>query len=375
MFTLLILFLIFSSLVLTIQSYSPNLWKASKKFHNCSSSCKAIPIENAEEMRPHFDDDSPIIVKSYNHKRWKLSYMYKPPSPGYEFVPPIVFVHPVGIGLSSWFWTKVMKEYGETNEGNPALYAVDLIGCGLENGSDPWDPQKQGLFFPLSWVEGVETFILNVALPEYNSNQSKQRKLYQNVTNQVNGCTVVVQGGLASVGILLSSRNPISFVSKLILTSPPTYDEMVTPLSEVEVGKNYKFLTSSLCLNLGFPILESRALIRLFSDLFLFDNNCDEAWLDFTMVGASFKEARTPVQAFNSGLLGTRSYEDEISSLDQKVLLICGNGDKRNTKRIMYTTKMKNCNLKTLDGCNVLPWENERDVVRLIHEFTMSQIE
>jgi pimeloyl-ACP methyl ester carboxylesterase len=376
MFTLLFLIqtLISSSLPLTIQSYSPILWKASTKSHD-SSSCKATRIEIPEETRAYFDDDSSITIRTYNHKNWKLSYMYKPPSSGNEFVPPIVLVHPVGIGLSSWFWTKVMKEYGETNEGNPALYAVDLIGCGLENGSDPWDPRKQGLFFPLSWVEGIETFIKNIVLPEYNSNQSIQRKMFQKISNQVNGCTVVVQGGLASVGILLSSRNPISFVSKLVLTSPPTYDDMVTPLSDVEVNKNYKFLTSSLCLNLGFPILESRALIRFFSDLFLFENKCDEAWLNYTMIGASFKKARAPVQAFNAGLCSTRSYEDEMSSLDQKVLVICGNGDKRNTKRMMYTTNMKNCNLKTVDGCNVLPWENERDVVSLIREFTTSQIE
>ena len=343
--------------------------------------------ETKQQLLP-LDDDPSITIKSYKHKSWNLSYFYKPPSPGYESQPPIVFVHPVGVGLSSWFWLKTMREYGNQGEGggveggNPAMYAVDLIGCGLEHNSDKWDPQEEGLFFPLSWVEGVETLIQNIVLPEYyDASKSKSEPIWKNIlgknnndtssSNQSrNGCTVVVQGGLASVGIMLASRNnPTSVVSKLILTSPPKYDDMITPVPQKELETNYNFLSSPLWGNLAFSVLESRPIIRLFSDLFLFSDKCDEMWLDYTMNGASFKESRTPVISFNAGLLSHRSFEDEMVSLDQEVLIVCGKDDKRTSDRMMYCTEMKDCRIEVLDGCNVVPWENERDFVKLIKEF------
>ena len=261
------------------------------------------------------------------------------------------------------------------------MYAVDLIGCGLEHGGDNWDPQQEGLFFPLSWVEGVETLLQKIVLPEYYDYcESKNEPIWKNILSKsnsitspkqdMNGCTIVVQGGLASVGIMLASRNnPTSVVSKLILTSPPTYDDMITPVPQKELETNFNFLSSPLWGNLAFSVLESRPIIRLFSDLFLFSDKCDETWLDYTINGASYKESRTPVQAFNAGLLSHRSFEEEMVSLDQDVLIVCGKGDKRTSDRMKYCTEMKDCQIEELNGCNVIPWENQRNFVKLMKDF------
>ncbi len=81
---------------------------------------------------------SRISVESYQHTDFKLTYLYKKAAPGREFDKPICLVHPVGIGISSWFWVKLMEAY----EDNPPIYAPDLIGCGIDHGADPWDPNK-----------------------------------------------------------------------------------------------------------------------------------------------------------------------------------------------------------------------------------------
>ena len=60
---------------------------------------------------PLFDQGESFSIRKYKHKRWNLAYLYKPPSPGNESKPPVVLIHPVGVGLSSWFWVKIMKEY------------------------------------------------------------------------------------------------------------------------------------------------------------------------------------------------------------------------------------------------------------------------
>ena len=82
--------------------------------------------------------DTPIALGSYTHKNRKLTYLFKEAAPGRENEPPIILIHPVGVGISSWFWMRLMEAY----EDNPAIYAPDLIGCGLNHGADPWDPEK-----------------------------------------------------------------------------------------------------------------------------------------------------------------------------------------------------------------------------------------
>ena len=72
-------------------------------------------------------------LETYHHKDFKLTYLYKPPAPGRENDDPIVMIHPVGVGLSSWFWARVMESYKD----NPPMYAPDLIGCGMDHGADP----------------------------------------------------------------------------------------------------------------------------------------------------------------------------------------------------------------------------------------------
>ncbi|KAL3922779.1 MAG: hypothetical protein SGARI_006373 [Bacillariaceae sp.] len=66
-------------------------------------------------------------MKSYQYDGWNLTYRYRPASPGYENSPPILMIHPVGIGMSSWFWERTMEALDE----GPAMLAPNLIGCGM----------------------------------------------------------------------------------------------------------------------------------------------------------------------------------------------------------------------------------------------------
>ncbi|CAJ1931395.1 unnamed protein product [Cylindrotheca closterium] len=292
-----------------------------------------------------------ISSEQYQHKDFKLTYLYKKAAPGREKDDPIIMVHPVGVGLSSWFWIRAMESF----ENNPPIYAPDLIGCGLEHGADPWDPEKGGLFFPLSWVEGIETLMQEVV----------------GGGTQKAGCLVVVQGGLAPVGIMLAARNPDT-VKALMLTSPPTHQDVITAVPQAELQRNYELLRSPILGNLAFFVLENRAIIRFFSDLFLFSEKCDNRWLDETAKESKFKQARTPVQAFNAGLLQHRSFEAELQESVQPLMVVSGDGDKRTTDREGYQSSrranQKPCTLKTIGGTNVLPWENPSGIVKLIQE-------
>ena len=267
-----------------------------------------------------------------------------------------------------------------------AIYAPNLIGCGLEDGNDAWDPDTRGLSVPLGWVKAVEALIQErVLAPPPTSRSMDTRngkdadgggilnKLLMGKSSKINSkpssCTVVVQGGSAPIGVLLASRNP-SLISHLVLTSPPTWEDMTTATPEEELAKNYNFYRSNWG-KLAFGVLESRWAVRLFSNLFLFLEECDDLWVDLsTSEEATTVEARPPVAIFNSGFLQHRSYEEELCQIImQPTLVISGSGDKRAEKRIEYGSEMKRCTLKALRGTNVLPWEAPNLVCDAIQSF------
>eukprot|EP00967_Tisochrysis_lutea_P140419 scaffold256524_cov44-Tisochrysis_lutea.AAC.1 len=284
-----------------------------------------------------------VMLDAYDYDGWRLAFRHTPASPGHEADPPLLLVHPVGIGLSSWFWDR----FTEAWEGGE-VYAPDLIGCGM---SDTWQPAERGLFLPLDWARGCEAlWRAHIQRP----------------------CIVIAQGGLAPVGIVLASREADNWsgskaVSHLVLTSPPTWADLTSPIPEDQLLRNYNALRSPLG-RMAIGLVESRAAIRFFSDLFLFEHKCDERWLDQARSECS-EAAREPVYAFNAGLLQHRSYEQQLLDMTQPTLVISGRGDKRMARRTGYASGMKACTLCTLPGLNVLPWEAPNDVGNAVKEF------
>lgn len=247
-----------------------------------------------------------------------------------------------------------------------AVFAPDMIGCGLENGSSPWDPDAKGMSFPLGWVKALETLIHSeMTYPELGGGIVAPKS-----------CVVVAQGGMTPVGVLLAARNPSSpgssegGVSHLILTSPQTWKDMVVPVPDTELARNYDFLRSPVLGKLAFSLLESRWAVRFFSNAFLFSDSCDEVWVDCcTRPEAIRQEARQPIMAFNAGFLNHRSYEMELRTLGQPTLVLSGLGDKRVEGRGEYKQSMISCELLTLPGTNVLPQESPEALCDAIWSF------
>jgi pimeloyl-ACP methyl ester carboxylesterase len=296
----------------------------------------------------------------YDYDGWKLTYRYKAAEKGFEKDSPILLIHPVGIGLSSWFWELFMDSWR-----GPAVYAVDLIGCGIAEGGDAWDPDERGLSFPLGWAKGCEALLQQKILPARGKQFSSPFLSRGKMSQQ---CTVVAQGGLATVGVVLAARNPDT-VDRLVLTSPPTWKDMTTAIPEAELERNYNLLRSPILGNLAFNFLESRWALEFFCNAFLFADKCDDLWIDRVLEEAC-KAARPPVQALNSGFCNHRSFEEELRSLSQPTLLLQGSEDTtRKDKRDEYVSEMRDATLQTIPGLNVLPWESATDVCKAILKF------
>ena len=311
----------------------------------------------------------------------------------------ILLIHPIGVGLASWFWEPFMEILGASSSSSTTtttttsntvsweVYAPNLIGCGISEGSDAWDPKTRGLFIPLDWARGCEKLMDHVGVDASNqpnqqaqqqqhellesNNDDKQRSATMTIGDDEDDndrWTVIVQGGLAPVGVLLAHRNP-NRVTSLIMTSPPRWDEMTTPVPENELKRNYDFLTNPFWGNLAFKTLESRRSVKFFSNLFLFSEPCDETWLDNAQREweAGGQSARPPVQMFNAGFCMNRSFEDELMSLEQPTMVVQGQDDKR--ERSEYTKSMKDCIVKTCRGQNVLPWEYPNELAQEVVSF------
>lgn len=295
----------------------------------------------------------------YNYDGWTLTYRYKAAEKGFEKDSPILLIHPIGIGLSSWLWEPFMDYWR-----GPAVYAVDLIGCGRAEGGDAWDPDKRGLSFPLDWAKGCEALLQQKILPARGKQFSSPFLGRGKMSPQ---CTVVAQGGLATVGVVLAARNP-DMVDRLVLTSPPTWKDMTTAIPEAELQRNYNFLRSPVLGNLAFNFLESRWALEFFSNAFLFADKCDDLWIDRILEEAC-KAARPPVQAFNAGLCNHRSFEEELRTLSQPTLVLQGSKDTKKNKRDEYATEMRDATVQTIPGLNVLPWESAAEVCKAILKF------
>jgi len=281
---------------------------------------------------------SSLQTKTFEHQGWKCAYRYKEAKSASE-LPPLVLVHPVGIGLSSWFWEPLMQQW----EGE--AYALDLIGCGTLGG-DFWDPQERGMFFPLTWAQQVQTLIENhIQKP----------------------CIVVCQGGTAPIGVVLAKNSAL--VDRFVLTSPPIYSDMVYPLSNHTLQSNFDFYTSWRG-KIVFQLLENQRAISLFSNLFLFEDKADQNFIDLaTLECQSTIKLRPPIMAFNAGLLQHRSFYEDMQQIFQPTLILSGTSDRRAKNRLEYATTIPNCNLETLPGFNVLPWEHAKETSDAIFDW------
>ena len=229
------------------------------------------------------------------------------------------------------------------------MFTIDLIGCG---DSDPWEPADQGMFVPLDWVRAIEALW----------REQIGRK-----------CVVVVQGGLAPVGVQLAARRTSDFngadaVGGLVLASPPTFEAMRQGLDQEQVAKNWRWLTSPPG-QASYYLLRLRAFVSFFSNLFLFRDRADEEFVQRACRGATI-EARWPVFAFNSGLVIAKGFADEIETIageGLKVMILSGSDDGRTAKREASALSLiPSCQLVRIAGKNVLPWESARDTAAAI---------
>lgn len=244
-----------------------------------------------------------------DHASHRYGYEVLEQFPGADATqPPLLLIHPIGVGLSRRFWDRFCTDWqqrsqgsvpGQPAPGQPApgnvIYNPDLLGCG--DSDMPCWPYR-----PVDWARQLQQLIETVI----------QRPVI-----------VVVQGALFPVAIELVKLAPNSVVG-LVLSGPPAWQVMVDVATERQQNLAWALFKSPLGA-LFYRYARRRQFLEDFSrkQLFARDSPIDPAWLDPLVAGARDPASRHAVFAFLARFW-QQGYGEEIRAIAQPTLALFG---------------------------------------------------
>ncbi len=288
--------------------------------------------------------DAPAASDSTASITWqgyRCAYQqYLAPQAQQQDLPAVVFIHPIGVGLSSGFWQPLLQMC-QARQAVPSLYFPDLLGCGQSD-------MPHRAYYPIDWAEQVSTLIV------------------ETVQQPV---VLVVQGALLPVAVELVTRTPAAAqVKGLMLSGPPAWSLMTQATSPRQQRLSWNLLDSPFGWAF-YRYARRRAFLASFSrrQLFASDAEISDAWLTMLTDGAADMASRHAVFSFLAGLW-RQGYGDAMSRIQIPTLIAMGEAAStidrvaagaRDQSRLQdYLTHWPNAKGMTLPGRNVLPYES-----------------
>jgi len=277
----------------------------------------------------------------YFWKIYRCAYeYYAAPNPGAEH-PPLLLIHPLGVGLAGWFWHRFCHRL-TAQSGAYAIYNPDLLGCGYSD-------KPKLAYTPNEWAAQLADFIRCV------------------VRTPV---IAIVQGGSLSIGLKLMAQPGMQdWISALVLSGPPGWQLMTTPTSP---GRQKLLWTLLFSGPLGagfFRYARREAFLQSFSrrQLFAHESDIDREWLDQLQQDASDAAGRYAVYSFLAGFW-REDYTHAIKSLQIPTLVIFGDAasginrlsrrDDAQKRLEDYLQHLPQATGQIIPGRNVLPYES-----------------
>ena len=262
--------------------------------------------------------------------------------------PPLLLLHPVGVGLSHHFWDRFRHAWAERC-GTPAV-APDLLGCGSTRTS-------LRRLTPHAWAEALLPQLLNLNQP----------------------AVVVVQGGSLPIALELLKLAPQS-CRALVMVGPPGWRVMGEAANPWLQKLLWWGLFQGLTGLLFWRWARREAFLRSFSIKELFANaeGVDQPWLDQLRQDSADASTRWAVFAFLAGFWRA-DYHLELRSLQLPVLAMVGESasgisrsgrrDSSAQKLADYGVAINGLSARVIPGRNVLPYESSAACVAAIAEW------
>ncbi|HEY9607113.1 MAG TPA: alpha/beta hydrolase [Allocoleopsis sp.] len=264
---------------------------------------------------------------------------------------PLLLLHPIGVGLSRYFWHRFCREWLQKGHKNP-IYNPDLLGCGESE-------MPRAAYTPEDWAEQLQYFLQTVV------------KKPVIVFSQ--GVELVV-----TLALLKQQAEP-NYIKGIVLAGPPTWQLMTkkTPIWQQKLLWN---VFDSPIGSAFYRYARRRQFLRSFSDrqLFANDTEVDAQWLDTLEQGAVNPASRYAVFSFLAGFW-RQNYENAIGSIAQPTLVVVGKqassisrtgrGEAPEERVAEYLKHLPQGEARQIPGRNILPYESASEFVAVVAEF------
>lgn len=298
--------------------------------------------------------------ETYTWRNYRCTYNVSgnlaDPNPDSDSKPPLLLIHPIGVGLSRHFWQRFCHKWQQQGYNN-AIYNPDLLGCGESD-------MPHLAYYPIDWAEQLNYFIETV--------------IQQPVV-------LVVQGALFPVAIKLiglqsESITDRNWIKKIVLSGPPSWPLMIKAPDPIKQKVRWNLFFDSPIGNGFYRYARSRKFLTSFSTKRLFGEAkaVDEEWLVTLRQGSENMASRYAVFSFLAGFW-RENYAEQIAAITQPTLVVMGDKassisregkeETGNQRLAEYLKYLPNGQGITINGRNVLPYESTDEFVRAIAPF------
>ncbi len=299
-----------------------NLWKTMLAG---GAGMAALAAVNAAIRRGAQEPDDSALGGEGHYFSWKLGQVFYQQAGKRKSVPPLVLVHGIGAGASSFMWRKNFNALAADFE----VYALDLLGFGLS------DKPVAVSYSADLYIELISDFVREVAGGRAN---------------------LIASSLSASYAVRVADEHP-ELVSSLILNAPAGYDTLNTRPGMA--GAAFYGLLQSPVLGTSFyNVMASERSIRDYARRTLF---YDYRRVTNRLVANLYATSHQPgaqhaIAAFLSGYLNNDMTE-AFGRLSQPVLLVWGKQDLTTpvSKASALLALNPNARLHVFDFCRSMP--------------------
>jgi pimeloyl-ACP methyl ester carboxylesterase len=267
--------------------------------------------------------------------------------------PPILLIHPIGVGLSRRFWTRWIAAWRAASQ-TQAIYNPDLLGCGES-------AMPRLAYQPNDWADQLAHLIKTL--------------IQQPVI-------LLVQGASFPVAIELMQAHP-ELVKAVVLSGPPAWTliTQATPSWQHQLAWN---LFDSPLGQSFYQYAKRRQFIASFSvrQLFAQATDVDAEWLDRLTRDGQVNASRYAVFSFLAGFW-RQDYSQAMASFKAPTLVLLGNiassisraGKAETPEQRMadYLKHLPRAEGRQITGRNVLPYEATQAFVEAMLPFVREQ--
>ena len=288
----------------------------------------------------------------YTWRNYRCAYeLYPARNSTADSSTPLVLLHPIGVGLSRYFWHRFCGEWRQRGQDN-LIYNPDLLGCGESD-------MPRVAYTPEDWAEQLQYFLQTI------------------VKKPV---ILLAQGAELTVALaLLQRQTEPNYIQGLVLAGPPAWAVMTDETPTWQQKLTWNILDSPVG-SAFYRYARRRQFLRSFSERQLFANqsNVDAQWLNTLLSGAVNPASRYAVFSFLAGFW-RQDYEKAIAAISQPTLVVVGEeatsisrtgqSETPEQRSREYLKHLPQGVSRQIPGRNVLPYESTAEFVAVIAEF------